>query len=196
MTRPALWSLAFAFGALLACSSSEAPSDPVCPTGRLPTEGTACDPARMPANTYCRLASCGWGSERECACRDGKWWCTSSSRDDYGCGTPPFCEEKTSLTCPGEDASVDATKPDTNGGSVCGSGFPLYATGPWNTSKSCWPSTEKFFECVPGIDGGTMFTCFVHGGEFFLASTTQIPSDARPCTDTERATHGSYQRCE
>lgn len=276
MSRPAFWSLAFAFVTLVACTSSEEPSDAVCPTGRLPTEGTACDPVRMPANTYCRLASCGWGSERECACRDGKWRCTDSSRDDYGCGTPPFCEEKTSATCPGEDAGVDANKPDAtyddpscpqgrlptagtacdpklmppgsycrlescdwggeddctcesgkwkctmsfrdglgcgtpprcfeqgspyctgtaDGGTCLGSMQPLYALGPWNTTKSCWPTTQRFFECVSGIDGGTMPTCFVYMGQFYLSSTTQIPSDARPCTDAERAAHGTYQRCE
>lgn len=188
--------LAFSFAMLVGCSSSEEATDPVCPTGRLPTEGTACDSARMPTNTFCRLSSCGWGSERECACRDGKWWCTQSSRDDYGCGTPPFCQEKTSLTCPGADAGVDATKTDANDGGLCGSGVPLYAQGPWSTAKSCWPTTEKFFECVPGIDGGTRFTCFVLGGEFFLAPTTQIPSAARACTADEQAAHGAYDRCE
>ncbi|MBI2394309.1 MAG: hypothetical protein HYV09_32355 [Deltaproteobacteria bacterium] len=78
--------------------------------------------------------------------------------------------------------------------------YPLEALGPWNEAKACWPSTEVFFECADGPDGGTMFTCFVRisTGEFFLASTTQIPtgSDYRACTSAESGAHSAYSRCE
>lgn len=68
----------------------DAPVSNECRPSALPTAGTPCtgDP-----NAYCRLGSCGFLCEPECACRDGKWACTSSCRDDYGCGTPPFCRD-------------------------------------------------------------------------------------------------------
>ncbi|MBI2394306.1 MAG: hypothetical protein HYV09_32340 [Deltaproteobacteria bacterium] len=70
-----------------------------CRADRLPTDGTACDPVKNPAGTFCRLGSCGWGTEAECTCESGRWKCATSSRDDYGCGTPPLCRKKTSTTC-------------------------------------------------------------------------------------------------
>ncbi|MBI2394308.1 MAG: hypothetical protein HYV09_32350 [Deltaproteobacteria bacterium] len=70
-----------------------------CQADRLPTDGTTCDPVKNPAGTFCRLGSCGWGTEAECACMSGRWSCSLSHRDDYGCGPPPFCREKTSPSC-------------------------------------------------------------------------------------------------
>lgn len=66
-----------------------------CAADRLPIAGTACT---MANGTYCRLKSCGFGCEDECACRDGTWVCTPSCRDAYGCGTAPSCTD----TCPSD----------------------------------------------------------------------------------------------
>lgn len=173
-------------------AGGDAPVSTDCAPGRLPTAGTACDPAAWPTSTYCRLASCGWGGENECWCDAGHWKCEMTARDDYGCGSAPYCHENVGASC--SDAG-------TGSSGFCPSGtFALSAMGPWNDAKGCWPSTYQFFECADGPDGGTAFTCFVRvsSGQFFLAGTTQIPSgtDYRPCTDAERSTHLASTRCE
>lgn len=73
-------------------ASSGACGEPLktCAADRLPIAGTECT---MANGTYCRLKSCSGGCEDECACREGKWACTVSCRDMYGCGIAPSCTD-------------------------------------------------------------------------------------------------------
>jgi len=91
------------------------------------------------------------------------------------------------------DARADG---DASSDASCGDGtVPLTASGPWNDAKSCWESASVVFECVTGLDGGTVFTCFakVSTGQLFLAPSTHIPSgsDYRVCTEAERTKTGA-----
>ncbi|MFI5296687.1 MAG: hypothetical protein ACHREM_01200 [Polyangiales bacterium] len=90
-------------------SSSASPLDH-CPSGALPNDGDPCDPKLISADTYCRLAECGWGCADECSCSaEGHWVCIANGgacRDDYGCGTPPTCHL---LNCPIGDAALDTS---------------------------------------------------------------------------------------
>lgn len=97
------------------------------------------------------------------------------------------------------DASGDVRDAaDASDGACADGGEPLTAIGPWNEAKMCWATTTQSFECVSGLDGGTVFTCFVRisTGERFLAPSTHIPSgaDYRKCTDAENKS--PYERCE
>jgi len=145
-------------------ASVEAPSMPMCTADRLPPHGGACDPALMPAGTFCRLSSCARGGEQECACLDARWRCTLSSRDGYGCGTPPFCRESFGATCDASECPMGMVR--------------IAGTGPWDATRMCWPSAVHDFGCVAGPDAGPAFSCFlrISTNEYFYRGDTQIPA--------------------
>lgn len=95
------------------------------------------------------------------------------------------------------DALGDALG-DAGDAASCEGGVPLTAT-PWNETGSCWAKSVRFFECVPGIDGGTALTCFakISTGELFRSPTTMIPSgsDYRLCSDAEKTKTGTATTC-
>ena len=87
---------------------------------------------------------------------------------------------------------------DAGDAASCEGGVPLTAT-PWTETGSCWAKSVRFFECVPGIDGGTALTCFakISTGELFRSPTTMIPSgsDYRLCSDAEKTKTGTATTC-
>lgn len=96
-------------------------------------------------------------------------------------------------------APVDVTDADAAGDACAPGTYPFEGTGPWDTAKSCWPSTKVFFGCFGELDGTTLGSCFVRisTGEFFLTKTG-IPSsgDFRQCYEPELASHEAVEVCE